>query len=99
MPDNNVNTLGPAVLIITFFIIGLVIFILYIVPWWKIFSKAGYSGALGLLLIFVPIANIIVFLILAFDTWPILRELDQLRQQVARGQQYQSPQYPPYPQR
>jgi heme/copper-type cytochrome/quinol oxidase subunit 2 len=99
MPNNNVNNLGPVVLLITLVIIGLVIFIIYIVAWWKIFSKAGYSGALSLLLIFVPIANIIVFLILAFGTWPIQRELDQLRQQVARGQQYQSPQYPPYPQR
>lgn len=80
-------------------VIAVLVIILAIVIWWRIFSKAGYSGALGLLM-FVPIANLIVLCVLAFARWPIQKEVDLLRQQVARGQQYSSsPQYPQYPQR
>ncbi|OHB84959.1 MAG: hypothetical protein A2Z38_06675 [Planctomycetes bacterium RBG_19FT_COMBO_48_8] len=46
----------------------------------KIFSKAGYSWALGLLML-VPIANIIMLFVLAFAEWPIERELRSIRQQ------------------
>jgi len=46
----------------------------------KIFSKAGYSWALGLLML-VPIANIIMLFVLAFAEWPIERELHSFRQQ------------------
>ena len=44
-----------------------------------IFYKAGYSWALGLLML-VPIANIIMIFFLAFGDWPIRRELRQLKQ-------------------
>ena len=46
----------------------------------KIFSRAGYSWALGLLML-VPIANIIMLFVLAFAEWPIQRELRSFRQQ------------------
>jgi len=46
----------------------------------KIFSKAGYSWALGLLML-VPIADIVVVCFLAFSDWPVLKELRQLRPQ------------------
>ena len=45
----------------------------------RIFSKAGYSWAFGLLML-VPIANIIIPLVLAFSDWPIARELRLLKQ-------------------
>ncbi len=48
----------------------------------KIFSKAGYCWALGLLML-VPIANIVMAFYLAFADWPILKELRQLKQQQA----------------
>ncbi len=60
-------------------LVSLVTLVLTIVIWWKIFSKAGYSGALGLLML-VPIANLIMLLVLAFGTWPIHRELAHLKQ-------------------
>ena len=59
---------------------GLLVFILTIVIWCKIFSKAGYSWALGLLML-VPIANLVMMLVLAFSDWPIHREMRLLRQQ------------------
>lgn len=40
--------------------------------WWRIFKKAGYKGALGLLCL-IPIANIIMLAILAFKEWPITK--------------------------
>lgn len=46
----------------------------------KIFSKAGYSWALGLLIL-IPIANIIMAFYLAFADWPVQKEVRQLRQQ------------------
>jgi len=53
-----------------------------ILIWWMIFKKAGYGGALGLLMI-VPLVNLVLLLILAFGKWPVLRELEQLRHQLA----------------
>jgi hypothetical protein len=77
-------------------IISIVTIVLAIVIWWRIFSKAGYSGALGILMI-VPIANLVMLLILAFAEWPIQTELNQLR--MMRSQQYPpNPQYPQAPQ-
>jgi len=51
----------------------------------KIFSKAGYSWALGLLIL-VPIANIIIAFYLAFADWPVQKEVRQLRQQNQKPQ-------------
>jgi hypothetical protein len=81
-------------------IISLLLVVFAVIVWWKIFSKAGYSGAMGLLM-FVPIANLIVLCILAFSEWPVLRELNTLRQNQARGPMYAAPpnpQFAQYPQ-
>ncbi len=45
----------------------------------KISSKAGFSWALGLLML-VPIANIVFVFYLAFADWPIRKELRELKQ-------------------
>jgi hypothetical protein len=45
----------------------------------KIFSKAGYGWALGLLML-IPIVNIIMAFYLAFADWPVNKELRLLRQ-------------------
>jgi hypothetical protein len=75
---------APAVFVgvFTIFIIlfALIITIIQIVAFCKIFSKAGFSWALGLLML-VPIANIVMFFFLAFADWPVHRELRSYRQQ------------------
>jgi hypothetical protein len=98
-PISNYTNPSTTTLIVSS-VISLVIFIFAIIIWWRIFAKAGYSGALGLLM-FVPLANIIVLLVLAFARWPIQKEVALLRQQVAERDQRSSssPQYPQYPQR
>ena len=107
MPYNNgtgtVNTGALTGIILSSVIFSLVAIIFAVVIYWRIFSKAGYSGALGILML-IPIINIVMLCILAFGQWPIYKELNYLRQQAARGQQYppssqqfpSSPQYPQY---
>ena len=67
------RTIGPIELAII-----LLVGILPAIAFWKIFSKAGYPGALGLLLL-VPLVNLGMFFFLAFSRWPVLKELEALR--------------------
>jgi ABC-type spermidine/putrescine transport system permease subunit II len=46
----------------------------YFLVWWRIFSRTGHSGALGLLMV-VPGVNMVLLLVLAFVRWPIEQEL------------------------
>ncbi len=59
---------------------ALIVVIIKVLIFCKIFSKAGYCWALGLLML-VPIANIIMPFVLAFGDWPIQKELRLLKQQ------------------
>jgi hypothetical protein len=45
---------------------------LVIFPHWRIFQRAGYSGALALLMV-LPLVNLIVLLWFAFAEWPALQ--------------------------
>ena len=77
------SLLGAGVVVVFFTVFILVFVVLGIVIWWKIFSKAGYNGAMGLLML-IPIVNLIMLLVLAFGEWPIYKELKQLRSQGFR---------------
>lgn len=46
--------------------------LLVVVPFWFIFKKAGFHGALSLLML-VPVANIVMPFFLAFSDWPVLK--------------------------
>jgi hypothetical protein len=48
-----------------------IIFVIPALAFWKICSKAGFPGPLGLLML-VPVANIVLLLYLAFADWPAL---------------------------
>jgi hypothetical protein len=50
----------------------LVVMVIVIIPQWRIFQRAGYSGALALLM-FIPLVNLIVLIWFAFSDWPALR--------------------------
>jgi len=60
--------------------VGLIAVAIKVLIFCRIFSKAGYSWALGLLIL-VPIANIIMAFFLAFADWPVQKELRSLKQQ------------------
>ena len=64
-----------AIIVLFSAVIGLIL-------WCKIFSKTGYSWAMGLLVL-VPFGNLIMMLVLAFSDWPILKELRALKAQPA----------------
>ena len=69
-----------AILIAFGILMGLIVLIIKILIFCKIFSNAGYCWALGLLML-VPIANIIMPFVLAFGDWPIQKELRLLKKQ------------------
>ena len=57
----------------------------WILIWWRIFRRAGFHGAMGLLML-VPAVNLILLFVLAFGPWPVEKELKSLRrvQRAAR---------------
>ncbi|MFN7056622.1 hypothetical protein [Hyphomonas sp.] len=56
-------------------VVYLAIIALFIVAYWKIWSKAGFNGAWSLLML-VPLVNLGAFLYLAFAKWPIHERLN-----------------------
>ena len=61
--------------LIIYFIIYLICILL---PCWIIAKKAGYKPWLSLLIL-IPFFNLIVFCYFAFMTWPIQKELINLK--------------------
>ena len=51
------------------FIWMIVMGIIMVVPFWKISKRAGFNGALGLLVL-IPLVNLAFFYFLAFASWP-----------------------------
>ena len=45
--------------------------LLVAVPFWKIFSKAGFPGPVSLLML-IPLVNIIMLYVLAYSPWKTL---------------------------
>ena len=45
---------------------------IFLVPAWRIATKAGYPGALSLLTL-IPVVNIIIIWVFAFVKWPVER--------------------------
>jgi hypothetical protein len=44
--------------------------VILVIPFWKIFEKAGFPPALSLLML-VPIANLVAIYFVAFAPWPV----------------------------
>ena len=64
-----------------FVFFGLIVNLISILVFCKIFAKAGYHWALGLLTL-VPIVNACLPFFLAFADWPAQKELRALRQRL-----------------
>ena len=74
--------IAPLSMVVLAFLVAFVVLVILAIKLLiccKIFSKAGYSWALGLLML-IPIVNIIMIFFLAFADWPIRRELRSLSQ-------------------
>lgn len=53
-------------------VLAILVFVIYC--WWRICAKAGFSGAMSLLLLIPGIGGLILILILAFGEWPALKD-------------------------
>jgi uncharacterized membrane protein YhaH (DUF805 family) len=69
--------------------LGIIVFMIWL--YWRIFAKAGYSGALALLNFIPGIGHLICLIILAFSRWPIEDQLAMLERGTI------SPRTPPAP--
>ena len=78
--DPNVAPVFSVIFFIFMIPLVLIIVAVKILIFCRIFSKAGYSWALGHLML-VPIANIIMLFVLAFAEWPIERNMRYFKQQ------------------
>jgi hypothetical protein len=72
---------GPFTSIAIMVLFGITLIVLAI-AFYKLFQKAGFAGALGLLML-VPVVNLGVALYLAFAEWPVLTELARLKMVAA----------------
>jgi len=59
-----------AALAIPMIFIGLLASVVLVIPYWFIFKKAGFSPWLAVLM-FVPLANIIILYVIAFSEWKV----------------------------
>lgn len=69
---------GGAEWILIFFVscFGILINAVWVFAFCKIYSRAGYSWAMGLLQL-IPIVNMVMLVILAFSEWPIQKQVCQ----------------------
>jgi hypothetical protein len=51
---------------------SLIWIVVLVVPFWMIFKKAGFAGALSLLM-FIPLVNLVMLYVLAFSNWKTVR--------------------------
>jgi hypothetical protein len=76
--------LGGVILILFIAFIALVFTAIKVFSFCRIFSKAGYSWAFGLVML-LPMSEIVMPLILAFMDWPVCKELRLFRQEQSSG--------------
>ena len=54
----------------TFLILFIAFTVFFVWLFWRVFAKAGFPGAMGLLCLIPSIGPLVCLLILAFATWP-----------------------------
>lgn len=72
---------GAVVAIVVF---AFAFWLLFVIAYVKIISKAGYSGW-WILVMLIPLVNVIMLLVFAFKEWPIQREVRELRGRPGGG--------------
>lgn len=73
MDNDSSNAIASAMaggFLLTFLVIGLAVTVLFVWLFWRVFAKAGYNPALGLLCLIPSVGWIVCMIILAFGTWP-----------------------------
>ena len=54
----------------------IIVGVISVVPFWRIFSKAGFPAPMSLLML-LPLVNIVMIFFLAFAEWPALKRAKQ----------------------
>jgi hypothetical protein len=77
---------GIAEVIVILFVafVVLVLTAIKVFSFCRIFSKAGYSWAFGLLML-LPMSEIVIPLVLAFIDWPVCKELRLFKHEQSSG--------------
>jgi len=75
-----IATLGLVYVVV---IIAVVVFTIWV--YWRIFTKAGYNGAMSLLNLIPGVGPLICVIVLAFGRWPIEDQLALLQGQGGQG--------------
>ncbi len=70
------------ILFVAFFV--LVFTVIKVFSFCRIFSKAGYSWAFGLLML-LPMSELVIPLVLALIEWPVCKELRLFKQEQRSG--------------
>lgn len=65
------NPTQAAHLFISMMLFALVASVVLVIPYWFIFKKAGFSPWLAVLM-FVPLANVIILYVIAFSQWKVV---------------------------
>ena len=79
----NIESMPVFTIIAIILIVGFLILVFMALAVWlhcRIFAKAGYNWAFGLLIL-VPLGQLIILLILAFGQWPIHQQMQILQDQ------------------
>jgi hypothetical protein len=71
MDQTNLDPTHLAAILIPMMFLGLILSVVMVVPYWFIFKKAGFSPWLAVLM-FVPLANIIILYVIAFSQWKVV---------------------------
>lgn len=83
MDHSSAAAAGFVATLVTIDVIVVIVVIAFMIWfYWRIFTKAGYSGALSLINLVPGVGHLICLIILAFGRWPIE---DQLASLPGRG--------------
>ncbi len=74
------RSIGPLELLVIF-CIALVLVPIIVIPYWKMFSKAGFAGPVSLLML-IPLVNLVTLYVVAFSDWPALRRSEPTNSQT-----------------
>jgi uncharacterized membrane protein YhaH (DUF805 family) len=76
MYDHNAAAAGVvATLLLVYGVVLLAIVAFTVWVYWRIFTKAGYNGAMALLNLIPGVGQLICIIVLAFGRWPIEDQL------------------------
>jgi hypothetical protein len=57
-------------------VVGVLVIPLFIIPFWRIFSRAGFPGVLAILML-IPLVNLIVLYYVAFSRWNVKLDIER----------------------